>query len=691
MVESPAHANSDSPPAASLGSGQTNSHSFRPDQSFRTKEERDLQSFRDPRFRASSQKSFRDESFRDDPFRAQPESFHGHSFRGENQSFRSERDSFRTESFRDESFRTSSSQSFRGQDHSARREHESFRSDFRQPSAFYSNPNTPAFNHAKFGRELQSTPSDRNGRHFDDPSYSTLGHDRGLPRPSTTAGISVGPGVPSNNFVQPSPSSSRPTTGNSVQLPPLSSLLTSLHGPGSRYAPGPAARPTTAPTHYAYSRPSTSSGAPLGAGSFAAPAEDSESPFSFNLPPAAGEAGGAGPGVGFGGGRLGSSRGLGEANDYQTQASSAADSYPHAGRKRRFGSVDGPSDTAPPGDDSSSSPFAFGPVSSAHGADYDGGSRPQSRRLSVMELCNDDDAEQQSAPVPHPSVFARRPSTSGRRGSIAASSAPFKPIHEHEPDSAFWGARPVTSGGITRGAEGLVLSDSRPGTGNVDAGRERGTGIFGPAYAFARGAEEVPRRAEETSFGWAGGFERRVSPSGGRFGFGHREGAGDSGAERGGDGGDDTKGGDVYSSTAAAATTATHSAARDVGIRDSADPASPASSGPTTTPPPFQRPSYDPDAGRYAFRAAGNGEPASPGDGASLYLREQPRRSPGSGGGSVSPSARAGGLSPHSRNAGSLSPLARAGPGHGHGGFRRVSLSPSSPPPAPERMTTIPA
>ncbi|KAJ3889061.1 hypothetical protein GG344DRAFT_79152 [Lentinula edodes] len=104
---------------------------------------------------------------------------------------------------------------------------------------------------------------------------------------------------------------------------------------------------------------------------------------------------------------------------------------------------------APPLSSSSSRKRGFSAVDEGDGDDRASESRPQSRRLSVMELCAPED-------------------TPGRPESSSGSGILFTPIRDREYSSTTSGSRPGTSGTglIVRGAAGLALGDRENGTGS---------------------------------------------------------------------------------------------------------------------------------------------------------------------------------------------------------------------------------
>ncbi|KAK6966609.1 hypothetical protein R3P38DRAFT_2754572, partial [Favolaschia claudopus] len=219
---------------------------------------------------------------------------------------------------------------------------------------------------------------------------------------------------------------SRPSTGSGARLPPLSAVVSaSAFRPASGHGIG-VTTPTSAanannsillPNSLTLRRPSTSDWewgdgwsvrpgtAPgkLATAAAAFPVDDS--PFSFHPPDqqpvAASLFGGGGFGGGFGSGRLGSSGGGNP-------------------RKRAFGGPDGPYGAHP---------------DEGEGYEYGSESRPQSRRLSVMELCNDDVGE--------------RPTSS----SLGLSAIRRAGSAERERE------RPPTTGGLISRASALVLHD----------------------------------------------------------------------------------------------------------------------------------------------------------------------------------------------------------------------------------------
>ncbi|KAJ7076736.1 hypothetical protein B0H15DRAFT_790274, partial [Mycena belliarum] len=210
----------------------------------------------------------------------------------------------------------------------------------------------------------------------------------------------AGPAFPASGGVPLSSSSgSRPSTGNTARLPPLSAVVsaaafrpTSGHGypiPGSSGS-------ILLPNSLTLRRPSTGDwewdswsirpGTAPGKLPTAAVAPIDDSPFSFHPPePTA-----------YGGGNS---------------------------RKRAFGGPDGPYGAHPDDDGSGGG-----------GAEYGSDSRPASRRLSVMELCNDNVSDQRPASA-----------ISLLRGGSAE--------RERERE------RPTTTNGLVSRASALVLHD----------------------------------------------------------------------------------------------------------------------------------------------------------------------------------------------------------------------------------------
>ncbi|KAJ3863084.1 hypothetical protein EV359DRAFT_82716 [Lentinula novae-zelandiae] len=104
---------------------------------------------------------------------------------------------------------------------------------------------------------------------------------------------------------------------------------------------------------------------------------------------------------------------------------------------------------APPLSSSGSRKRGFSAVDEGDGDDRASESRPQSKRLSVMELCAPED-------------IPGRPESSSNSGIL------FTPIGDREYSSTTSGSRPGTSGTglIVRGAAGLALGDRENGTGS---------------------------------------------------------------------------------------------------------------------------------------------------------------------------------------------------------------------------------
>ncbi|KAJ6529464.1 hypothetical protein DFH09DRAFT_1285314 [Mycena vulgaris] len=253
------------------------------------------------------------------------------------------------------------------------------------------------------GSAFQST-----GRPFSSGNNSFSPNTDGFPSsgafPASTFPSNGGPPFSSS-------SGSRPSTGNGARLPPLSSVvsasafrpssghgLPTAGGAGSILLPGSLTlrRPSTggdwdwdAPWS---ARPGTAPGKLAAAA--AAPVDDS--PFSFHPPEQSSP-------FAFGGGGIGNPR------------------------KRAFGSTDGPHGAHP--DDGSGG-------GGGYEYEYGSDSRPASRRLSVMELCNDDAGE-------------RRPASAVGVPLLRGGSAERERERE----------RPTTTNGLVSRASALVLHD----------------------------------------------------------------------------------------------------------------------------------------------------------------------------------------------------------------------------------------
>lgn len=167
------------------------------------------------------------------------------------------------------------------------------------------------------------------------------------------------------------------------------------------------------------------------------PAGYYDSPFSFHPPPAA-------------------------------TVSNPAESNP---RKRAFGGPNGPDDD--------------GKVESANASyeyEYGSESRPQSRRLSVLELCNDGE------PGPVLATGTSRPNTSSGlvSGAQALALVDREYTSPHSGSSRF-SPSPTTSPGSalrSRTAAPSAGSDEKGTAGGGDPTTEGGRGIFGPARRF---------------------------------------------------------------------------------------------------------------------------------------------------------------------------------------------------------------
>ncbi|KAJ3847348.1 hypothetical protein EV368DRAFT_87830 [Lentinula lateritia] len=139
---------------------------------------------------------------------------------------------------------------------------------------------------------------------------------------------------------------------------------------------------------------------------------------------------------------------------------------------------------APPLSSSGSRKRGFSAVDEGDGDDRASESRPQSRRLSVMELCAPED-------IP------------GRPESSSGSGILFTPIRDREYSSTTSGSRPGTSGTglIVRGAAGLALGDRENGT---NSSTSKNHELFLRAAPAAGGSTSKSKRE---SSGGTGNFQ----------------------------------------------------------------------------------------------------------------------------------------------------------------------------------------
>ncbi|KAJ3905573.1 hypothetical protein F5879DRAFT_723327 [Lentinula edodes] len=192
---------------------------------------------------------------------------------------------------------------------------------------------------------------------------------------------------------------------------------------------------------------------------------------------------------------------------------------------------------APPLSSSGSRKRGFSAVDEGDGDDRASESRPQSRRLSVMELCAPED-------IP------------GRPESSSGSGILFTPIRDREYPSTTSGSRPGTSGTglIVRGAAGLALGDRENGTAGGPTSKSKrespgGTAIYYPNNASSKPASPRPSATIPSPFPAnaarpsSSGSHRSCSPSRSPVesdrhghGHGHVSGYGQHGRQRSGSG-----------------------------------------------------------------------------------------------------------------------------------------------------------
>ncbi|CAA7261092.1 unnamed protein product [Cyclocybe aegerita] len=205
-----------------------------------------------------------------------------------------------------------------------------------------------------------------------------------------------------------------------------------------------------------------------------------------------------------------------------TNTSPAAASNP---RKRAFGGPDGPHDDAPtaahgqhgghPAQQPPGSSSGIGSLLGDLNYDYGSESRPQSRRLSVMELCNDDSPEHQRPASQHQQGYATGP------GAFLLSAATSGPGYGG-------GSRPTTSSGLVSGASALRLFDrtgSPPTAGSTAAPTSSSTaalfarashaaaGATGPGVAPSTGSAEFGRGAVHALYAGSGSGASATSGS----------------------------------------------------------------------------------------------------------------------------------------------------------------------------------
>ncbi|KAJ7441576.1 hypothetical protein FB451DRAFT_1377239 [Mycena latifolia] len=316
-----------------------------------------------------------------------------------------------------------------------------------------------------------------------------------------------GPAFPANGAAPFSSSSgSRPSTGNGARLPPLSAVVSAAaFRPSSGHGlPAPGSSGSILyQTHSPFGGPpratgkwdawSVRPGTAPGKLATAAAAVADDSPFSFHPPePPAASA------FGFGGNP----------------------------RKRAFGGPDGPYGAHPDDDGSGGG-----------GAEYGSDSRPASRRLSVMELCNDDAAERPTSAVGVSALRGgsaerereqQRPTTTN--GLVSRASALV--LHdrdqqrgEHEPRQHA-GEQHVAADRVAAGA-------SRSRAGSVRGGRSRAGSVRGRDAAAPGGAAAGGARAGTGGRG-DGGVPGAAAGAGGAFFSSPAAGAGAGAAHRGG-------------------------------------------------------------------------------------------------------------------------------------------------------------
>ncbi|KAK7454450.1 Up in starvation [Stygiomarasmius scandens] len=284
------------------------------------------------------------------------------------------------------------------------------------------------------------------GPTFPPPPGSSSGLSLGTARPDSSSGIfrfsfssSGGSGAP------PGSSSGYPAA------PPSSSGLSGYGGSSHGYAyggtyGGSGYRPGTAP----------------GVGRYADLDAFGDSPFSFNAP--------------VGGGAVTESSRYGSSYGYGPAPGTSGGTNP---RKRGFAALES----------NERERETERPRTSGVGADYGSESRPQSRRLSVMELC---EPEREEPPL-------------SAGGSVPSSSILFTGIGGSSPGQPTGGAsRPGTSSGtgfIVRGAAGLAIADRneskrRSWYDSEDRGSEH---LFGGATKAAARATEKGDREDSSS------------------------------------------------------------------------------------------------------------------------------------------------------------------------------------------------
>ncbi|KAJ6622440.1 hypothetical protein B0H10DRAFT_2013933 [Mycena sp. CBHHK59/15] len=302
---------------------------------------------------------------------------------------------------------------------------------------------------------------------------SFLGHPFARLSPPAHTPSPPAPGINGNTLpsapraLAPNGNGSRPSTGNGARLPPLSAVVSSSafrpssgHGAPSFGVPGNGGsillpnsltlrRPSTGDWECDAWRPGTAPGGlggRYGPAVAAAAVDPDVSPFSFHPPE-------------------------------QPAASNP--------RKRAFGGPDGPHGAHPDG----------GASGGGEGEHYEYGSesRPASRRLSVMELCNSDTDTRVEQP---PSPLSRRPTTTN--GLVSRASAlvlhdreqqpRFEPGHAHAEHLAAAGSR---------GRAGSLRGRDAAAPGGAAAAGARGGGDAGgvpAAAAFLPGAGAAAHR-----------------------------------------------------------------------------------------------------------------------------------------------------------------------------------------------------
>lgn len=135
-------------------------------------------------------------------------------------------------------------------------------------------------------------------------------------------------------------------------------------------------------------------------------------------------------------------------------------------RKRAFGGPDGPAEDAPSA--RNDRPSSSAGLLNEHSYEYGSESRPQSRRLTVMELCNDDNAQ------PRPASQRREQCPPGSNPLLLSVSGTY--------GSA---SRPTTSSGLISSTSTLRIFDRSTPPSSVSAGNQSDALFARPSYTPA--------------------------------------------------------------------------------------------------------------------------------------------------------------------------------------------------------------